>query len=166
MESISQAWRNNRDITHDRHIAEMWSRLRDCERDREKETIFDFIYKNGKNQQAHYLFNDGYSYEYKYIIPYTPERTISGYSLFVGLVLLGNRLNEWRMNPIINSDSNLLKEWLFLLKIIDAELTTYPRFEAFSAPWNKVFEAFGYNGFVLSLRSLVDVFAWSRVIAN
>lgn len=166
VDSISQAWRNNRDITHDRHIEEMWSRLRDCERDCEKETIFDFICKNGKNQQAHYLFHDGYSYEYKYIIPYTPKRTISGYWLFVGLVLLGNHLHEWRMNPNINSDSNLLKEWLFLLKKIDAELTTYPRFEAFSAPWNKVFEAFGYNGFVLSLRSLVDVFAWSRFLAN
>ena len=163
VESISQAWRNNRDITHDRPIAEMWSRLRDRERDREKETIFNFIYKNGKNQQAHYLFNDGYSYEY---IPYTPKQTISGYWLFVGLVLLGNRLNEWRMNPIINSDSNLLKEWLFLLKKIDAELTTYPRFEAFSALWNKVFEDFGYNGFVLSLRSLVDFFAWRRFLAN
>ena len=161
MESISQAWRNNRDITHDRHIAEMWSRLRN--RDREKKSIFDFIYKNGKNQRAHYLFNDGYSYEF---VPYTPGRTISGYWLFVGLVLLGNRLNEWRMNPNINSDSNLLKEWLFLLKIIDAELTMSPRFEAFSAPWNNVFEAFGYNGFVLSLRSLVDVFAWSCFLAN
>lgn len=159
VESISQAWRNNRDITHDRPMAEMLSRLRD----REKETIFNFIYKNGKNQQAHYLFNDGYSYEY---IPYTPKQTISGYWLFVGLVLLGNRLNEWRMNPIINSDSNLLKEWLFLLKKIDAELTTYPRFEAFSTLWNKEFEDFGYNGFVLSLRSLVDFFAWRRFLAN